>query len=89
MRGPDVAAYLVVAAVLFGLALAALSHIINSGIEPVRNRGTVSVPADGFTLYTTDPVSTATCTLGGGGEPVGHQSLALSTSSVGRRADRS
>jgi hypothetical protein len=60
----------IVAAVLFGLALAALSHIINSGIEPVPNRGTVRVPADGFTLYTTDPVSTATCTLGGGGERV-------------------
>ncbi len=60
----------IVAAVLFGLALAALSHIINSGIEPVRNQGTISVPEDGFTLYTTDPVSTATCTLGGGGERV-------------------
>ncbi len=60
----------IVAAVLFGLALAALSHIINSGIEPVRNQGTISVPEDGLTLYTTDPVSTATCTLGGGGERV-------------------
>jgi hypothetical protein len=67
----------IVAAVLFGLALAALSHIINSGIEPVRNRGTVSVPADGFTLYTTDPVSTATCTLGGGGEPVGLETFSF------------
>ena len=28
------------------------------------------MPDDGFTLYTTDPVSTATCTLGGGGERV-------------------
>jgi hypothetical protein len=55
----------VIAAVLFGLALAALSHIINSGIDPVRNQATLTVPADGLTLYTTDPVSTATCNLTG------------------------
>ena len=55
----------VIAAVLLGLALAALSHIINSGIDPVRNQAPLAVPADGLTVYTTDPVSTATCTLTG------------------------
>jgi hypothetical protein len=60
----------IVAAILLGLALAALSHIINSGIDPVRNQGTLSVPDDGLTVYTTDPDSTASCTLTGGGERV-------------------
>jgi hypothetical protein len=55
----------IVAAVLFGLALAALSHIINSGVDPVHNRGILTVPDGGLTVYTTDPVSTASCTLRG------------------------
>jgi hypothetical protein len=57
----------VVAVVLFGLSLAAVGHIINSGIDPVPNRGTLAVPDDGLTIYTTDPVSTASCTLSSDG----------------------
>ena len=60
----------IVAAVLFGLALAALSHIINSGIDPVPTEGRSACPRTDSPFYTTDPVSTATCTLGGGGERV-------------------
>ena len=72
----------IVAAVLFGLALAALSHIINSGVDPVRNRGILTVPDGGLTVYTTDPVSTASCTLRGdtGDRSLSRPSRSTSTS---------
>ncbi len=54
------------AAVLFVLALVAIANVVNAGVDrvPAGSAGwRVTVPADGLTLYTTDPNSTADCTL--------------------------
>jgi hypothetical protein len=53
----------VVALVLFGLLLAAIAHVVNNGVDPVRNHGTVSVPSGGLTFYTTDNLAPTTCRL--------------------------
>lgn len=57
----------VVALVLFVLAIFAIARVVNNGVDQLRAGGggvwEVSVPADGLTLYTTDPNSTANCTL--------------------------
>ncbi len=56
----------VAAAVLFALAIAAIAHVVNAGVDRVPTSPTgwrVSVPADGLTFYTTDASSTADCVL--------------------------
>lgn len=54
------------AAVLFVLAVVAIAHVVNAGVDRVPAGGSgwqVAVPANGLTFYTTDANSTADCVL--------------------------
>lgn len=51
------------ALVLFVLAVIAIAHVVNGGVDRVTNNATMIVPSGGLTFYTTDPASTAECSL--------------------------
>jgi uncharacterized membrane protein len=50
-----------VALTLFVIALVAIAHVVNSGVDQVRNHATVGIDSDGVTVYATD--TDADCTL--------------------------